>query len=95
MKKCCEGMTTAYCPQCGAKRIDKYSDEVKAVATILHKLFCTWNHTDGCGWYYREDDWEDSTHISYCEKAKTALNLFTCAEIKRCSFIHQTMKDIK
>lgn len=27
-----------------------------SVAFQLHELTCTWNHTDGCAWYYEKDE---------------------------------------
>ena len=42
-------------------------------AEDLHKKMCHWNHTDGCGWYYRKDDWRDSTHVEYLNKARKIL----------------------
>lgn len=51
-----------------AKKIDSYRKEIekleaeqdrldslpadKRLAEQLHSAFCTWNHTDGCGWQY-------------------------------------------
>lgn len=43
------------------------------VADAMHKKFCTANHTDGCGWYYRS--WDkyrpgfDYERDSYTKKA--------------------------
>ena len=25
---------------------------IRTIAIKAHDLFCAWNHTDGCGWYY-------------------------------------------
>lgn len=38
-------------------------DWEKTLANILHKLFCGWNHTEGCDWYY--GDWSDKKTPSY------------------------------
>lgn len=43
------------------------------LARELHGILCTWNHTDGCGWFYemknKEDDWTGRTHGEYLRKA--------------------------
>ena len=44
------------------------------LAKRLHELQCTWNHTDGCGWYYEQkngvDEWiSGSTHDGWVKKA--------------------------
>lgn len=33
--------------------------------TKLHEEFCHYNHTDYCGWYYRENDWSQYDHLKY------------------------------
>lgn len=43
------------------------------LAEDLHEKMCHWNHTDGCAWFYRKDDWNDSTHKEYLKKAKAIL----------------------
>lgn len=35
---------------------------MKEKATKLHQEFCSYNHTDYCMWYYREDDWGQCDH---------------------------------
>jgi hypothetical protein len=44
------------------------------LAKELHGMLCTWNHTDGCGWFYeiknKEDDWLGRTHGEYLKKAQ-------------------------
>ena len=42
------------------------------LATELHNLRCTWNHTDGCTWFY-ETVWSDYTRASYLKKADNIL----------------------
>lgn len=52
------------------KAIDDILDlETKVIATYLHGIFCNYNHTDGCSWFY--GDWENRTysHGLYYEKA--------------------------
>jgi hypothetical protein len=43
------------------------------LAKTLHSIFCTHNHTDGCGWFYemknKQDDWLAHTHGEYLQKA--------------------------
>lgn len=65
------------------RQIEKLEQEKKAVADltpaqrvaeVLHE-YCTWNHTDGCGWHY--GSWKNSplgdTHEYYLEHAKRVL----------------------
>lgn len=54
------------------------------LAKELHNMLCTWNHTDGCGWYYefknKEDDWTGSAHGAYLKKAQMLIH--TCEQEK-------------
>lgn len=54
--------------------VGKFADQ-------LHGKMCTWNHTDGCGWFYefvgKEHDWSGNTHARYLTKAK---NIFSRLE---------------
>lgn len=49
----------------------------KQLAKELHSMLCTWNHTDGCGWFYEirnnEDDWSGSAHGQYLMKARSLI----------------------
>lgn len=44
----------------------KQESPEQQLAKELHGLLCTWNHTDGCGWFYeiknKEDDWLGHAH---------------------------------
>jgi hypothetical protein len=46
--------------------------EDKKLAETLHKMLCTCNHTDGCGWYY-DKDWNQAEHKHWLEKAQKLL----------------------
>lgn len=48
-------------------------DPVYELAGALHRLLCTWNHTDGCGWFYALNDWKEYSHANYLEKARTVM----------------------
>lgn len=44
------------------------------LARQLHSMACSWNHTDGCGWFYEidkngVDNWSGSSHEHYLKKA--------------------------
>jgi hypothetical protein len=43
------------------------------LAKSLHGMLCTWNHTDGCGWFYefknKKDDWSGHAHSEYMGRA--------------------------
>jgi len=47
--------------------------EVQKLAEDLHDTMCTWNHIDGCGWWY--EDWSGSTHAKYLERAEKIMKL--------------------
>ena len=44
------------------------------LAEKLHKKMCSWNHTDGCGWYY--EPWDKLRHAkqTYVDKARKVLD---------------------
>lgn len=48
------------------------------LAVYLHDKLCTWNHTDGCSWYYAIDkgrhNWNDHAHKHYLDKAYKLLH---------------------
>ena len=48
------------------------------LAKELHSMLCTWNHTDGCGWYYefknKKDDWTGSAHGEYLGRARKLMH---------------------
>ena len=48
------------------------------LATELHSMLCTWNHTDGCGWFYefknKKDDWTGHAHGEYLKKAQKLIH---------------------
>lgn len=58
-------------------------DSDKKLATILHEKQCKYNHVDGCSWYYRENDWSDSTHKEYLEKARCILGIVSFEKAER------------
>lgn len=51
---------------------------LERLATMLHDSTCTWNHTDGCGWWY--ESWNgatpagNSTRSGYLLKASILVN---------------------
>ncbi len=47
----------------------------KQLATLLHKKLCRWNHTDGCAWFYEEDNWESFSHKEYLNMANKMLKI--------------------
>lgn len=48
------------------------------VAEQLHGMLCTWNHTDGCGWFYEFTDgrsnWDGSAHGTYLKHAQKLIH---------------------
>lgn len=48
------------------------------LAKELHSMLCTWNHTDGCGWYYefknKQDDWTGRAHGEYLKRAQKLIH---------------------
>lgn len=53
----------------------------KEVAEALHKKTCHYNHTDGCGWYYDDGSWTESSRKEYLHKAKVLSTKFNKVEI--------------
>jgi hypothetical protein len=54
------------------KRLSSMTPEQK-LAEALHDAVCTWNHTDGCGWYYETWKMErgvNSEHARYLKKVR-------------------------
>jgi hypothetical protein len=49
------------------------------LAKSLHGMLCTWNHTDGCGWFYefkdKKDDWSGHAHGEYMKKARNLMHI--------------------
>ena len=56
------------------KQVKQDLTVAQVLAEFLHKSTCRWNHTDGCGWYYR-DDWTDYEHKKYLAIAERLLVL--------------------
>lgn len=50
----------------------------KQLATELHSMTCTWNHTDGCGWFYefdnKKDNWLGHAHSKYLKQAQLLIH---------------------
>ena len=81
--------TASELEQAIAQRTQQFNQEVKELeaqlaavkletpdqqlAKQLHAMLCTWNHTDGCGWYYemkgKQEDWSGHAHGEYLIKA--------------------------
>jgi len=49
----------------------------KKLATELHGLLCTFNHVDGCSWYYtaNDGDWDGYARRRFLERAQAALQV--------------------
>ena len=45
---------------------------LESLACYLHKKFCSWNHVDGCSWFY-EQHWVDYAHKVWLKNAKQLL----------------------
>jgi len=43
----------------------------KRVAELIHERLCSWNHTDGCAWFYENwDDFNDFDGKKHMAKGK-------------------------
>ncbi len=49
--------------------------ERQRLAEIIHEKQCTWNHTDGCGWYYESWEKPGYSRNEYLEKADKLLKI--------------------
>jgi len=52
----------------------------KELAEKFHGIFCHWNHTDGCSWYYENNstdpeltDWKGNAHAGALKQAQAFL----------------------
>ena len=49
----------------------------RRLAIDLHARLCTWNHTDGCGWFYEIKDgihdWGRASHKGYLNSANAII----------------------
>lgn len=57
------------------------------LAVDLHGMYCRWNHTDGCSWYYessekRKHHWECPAHSDWLEKARRMMTQCRALGIK-------------
>jgi len=80
------GYHTGHMRNCHKGQIEatsKYGPEC-VLAVELHKMFCHWNHTDECGWFYEIAtgphfaiiaDWSLPSHKSWLGKAKKVRQL--------------------
>ena len=62
--------------------VAKNESPQEQLAKELHGMLCTWNHTDGCGWYYefknKQDDWTGRAHGEYLKRAQKLIHV--CGE---------------
>ena len=62
------------------KKLDNEREKTfdQQIATCLHGMLCTWNHTDGCGWFYEfkdgKDDWSGHAHNNYLMRAQKLIH---------------------
>lgn len=60
------------------KNLESLSPEER-IAVQLHDAKCTWNHTDGCGWYYEVSkgvhNWSGSSHAAYLRSAQKLVHI--------------------
>lgn len=70
--------------------------ETAKLAIELHRLFCTANHTDGCGFYYEVEnrkggvdvhDWSGYSHQVYFKKAQAVLPLLVKQHVSVYQFL--------
>jgi hypothetical protein len=60
-----------------AKEPAKYRQDV---ATLLHDLFCHYEHVEGCAWWYeydRKNTWGEYAHKRYLDVADELLMRFS------------------
>lgn len=58
--------------------VARQEDPDHQLAKELHSMLCTWNHTDGCGWFYefkdKKDDWTRDAHREYLGRARKLIH---------------------
>jgi len=66
------------------KREFENLNPAQRLAEVLHKRFCTWNHTDGCSWYYHKwgdtDISQDTDRTKWLDKASAIIRLYPAKE---------------
>jgi hypothetical protein len=53
---------------------DKRQDKLKPVAEKAHNAICFYNHTDGCGWGYENNNWNGFSHRMWLDRVEKILN---------------------
>ena len=53
------------------------------MAEALHEAWCRLNHTDGCSWGYEGNNWDESAHRSWLNKAQRILREFPGIDTQR------------
>ena len=59
-------------------RLEVAASPNRELATYIHETFCTWNHTDGCAWFYgswENPRWEHGQWLKKAEELMEALEL--------------------
>lgn len=63
--------------QCQLNEAKSESLEIQ-LAKQLHSMVCSWNHTEGCGWYYESkngvEDWNGHVHGEYLKRARILIH---------------------
>jgi hypothetical protein len=47
--------------------------KLQPVAEIAHNVMCGYNHTDGCGYLYENDNWSADCHVAWLRKVNNVL----------------------
>ena len=50
------------------EKLPEAETPVQILAQYLHSRYCTWNHADGCFWFY-ENSWDEYTHAKWINEA--------------------------
>lgn len=68
------------------------------LAISLHDATCSWNHTDGCGWFYEIDkgihNWTGYSHSSFLRKAETMMKLLPGVDSETIIAVTKTIKGL-
>jgi hypothetical protein len=70
------------------------SGDLTELATALHNVQCRWNHTDGCSWYYEEDEWKKPGHGWAADMWKPGTMRAHASWLEKAKKIHANLPDI-
>jgi len=57
-----------------AKTNEERQKPIREITQQAHDALCSYNHTDGCGWGYENDNWNGYAHRRWLDKIEKILS---------------------